>query len=67
MCYCRFMGYGLQIPAYQLGGPKSLWDFRGYGLSNAWVMRVLTVFGYKNCDFLAFIRKENHRVTVKER
>jgi len=43
MCYCRFMGYGLQIPAYQLGGPKSIWDFRGYGLSNAWVMRVLTV------------------------
>jgi hypothetical protein len=38
------MGYGLQIPAHQLGGPKRvLWDFWGYGLSNAWVMRVSTV------------------------
>ncbi|KIK05649.1 hypothetical protein K443DRAFT_37170, partial [Laccaria amethystina LaAM-08-1] len=41
--YCRIMGYGLQIPAHQLGGPKRVWDFRGYGLSNAWVMRVSTV------------------------
>ncbi|KIJ93365.1 hypothetical protein K443DRAFT_112149, partial [Laccaria amethystina LaAM-08-1] len=41
--YCRIMGYGLQIPAHQLGGPKRVWDFWGYGLSNAWVMRVLTV------------------------
>jgi hypothetical protein len=37
------MGYGLQIPAHQLGGPKRVWDFWGYGLSNAWVMRVSTV------------------------
>ena len=41
--YCGLMGYGLQIPAHQLGGPKMAWDFRGYGLSEAWVKRVLTV------------------------
>ena len=41
--YCRLMGYGLQIPAHQLGGPKMAWDFRGYGLSEAWVKRVSTV------------------------
>ena len=43
MGYCRLMGYGLQIPAHQLGGPKMAWDFRGYGLSEAWVKRVSTV------------------------
>ena len=41
--YCGLMGYGLQIPAHQLGGPKMAWDFRGYGLSEAWVTRVSTV------------------------
>ena len=41
--YCGLMGYGLQIPAHQLGGPKMAWDFRGYGLSEAWVKRVSTV------------------------
>ena len=42
--YCGLMGYGLQIPAHQLGGPKMAWDFRGYGLSEAWVRRVSTVY-----------------------
>ena len=42
--YCGLMGYGLQIPAHQLGGPKMAWDFRGYGLSEAWVKRVSTVW-----------------------
>ena len=37
------MGYGVQIPAHQLSGPKMAWDFRGYGLLEAWVKRVLTV------------------------
>ena len=37
------MGYGLQIPAHQLSGPERVWNFRAYGLSNAWVMRVSTV------------------------
>ena len=41
--YCGLMGYGLQILAHQLGGPKMAWDFRGYGLSEAWVKRVSTV------------------------
>ncbi|KIJ98193.1 hypothetical protein K443DRAFT_104355, partial [Laccaria amethystina LaAM-08-1] len=46
--YRRLMGYGgLQTLAHhyahQLGGPKKAWDFRGYGLSEAWVTRVLTV------------------------
>ena len=45
--YHGLMGYGVQIPAHQLGGPKMLWDFRGYGLSGAWVMRVSTVALYK--------------------
>ena len=26
MGYCGLMGYGLQIPAHQLGGPKMAWD-----------------------------------------
>ena len=47
MGYCGLMGYGLQIPAHQLGGPKMAWDFRGYGLSEAWVKRVLTVLKYQ--------------------
>jgi hypothetical protein len=38
--YRGLMGYGVQIPAHQLGGPKKAWDFRGYGLSEAWVMGV---------------------------
>ncbi|KIJ91689.1 hypothetical protein K443DRAFT_61317, partial [Laccaria amethystina LaAM-08-1] len=41
--YRGLMGYGVQIPAHQLGGPKKAWDFRGYGLSEAWVMGVSTV------------------------
>ena len=43
MGYCGLMGYGLQIPANQLGGPNFLWVIRGYGFSQAWVMRVSTV------------------------
>jgi hypothetical protein len=42
--YRGLMGYGVQIPAHQLGGPKKAWDFRGYGLSEAWVMGVSTVY-----------------------
>jgi len=30
MGYCGFMGYGVQFPAHQGGGPKNVWDFRGY-------------------------------------
>ena len=37
------MGYGMQIPAHRVGGPKKLWDFRVYGLSESWVKRVPTV------------------------
>ena len=47
MGYCGLMGYGLQIPTHQLGGPKWVWDFRGYGLSGAWVKRVSTVFKFR--------------------
>ncbi|KAF8953544.1 hypothetical protein BDZ97DRAFT_1712975 [Flammula alnicola] len=43
MGYRGLMGYGLKIPAHRLGGPKNLWDIRGYGLSQAWVMRGSTV------------------------
>ncbi|KAH8989896.1 hypothetical protein EDB86DRAFT_2941111 [Lactarius hatsudake] len=37
------MGYGVQIPANQLGGFTFLWGMRGYGLSTLWVMRGLTL------------------------
>jgi hypothetical protein len=33
MGYCGLMGYGVQIPANQVGGPKMVWYFRVYGLS----------------------------------
>src|SRR6266702_2741453 len=32
MGYDGLMGYGMQIPAYQLGGLTFLWGIRGYGL-----------------------------------
>ena len=48
MGYYRFMGYGYEIPANQLGGSKILWVFAGYGLSQVWVMTGLTVFYFKN-------------------
>ena len=58
MGYCGLMGYGLQIPANQPGGPNFLWVIRGYGFSQAWVMRVSTVYvskkNSKSCgDYLA--------------
>jgi len=46
-CYCGLVDYGVQIPAHQLGGPKKAWDFRGYGLSEAWVTGVIGSF---NCS-----------------
>ena len=45
MGYCRLMGYGVQFPVHRGGGPKNVWDFGGYGLWQAWVMRVLTIAG----------------------
>jgi hypothetical protein len=42
------MGYGMQIPAHRVGGPKKLWDFRVYGLSESWVKRVPTVSNVHN-------------------
>ena len=43
MGYSGPMGYGLRIPANQLGGWRGLWDVRGYGLFPIWVMRGSTV------------------------
>jgi len=43
MGYCRPMGYGMQFPAYQVGGQVRLWVIRGYGLTEVWVMRGSTV------------------------
>ena len=37
------MGYDMQIPAHQLGGPKKVWGMRDYGLSGLCVMRESTV------------------------
>ena len=44
MGYCGLMGYGVQFPAHWGSGPKNVWDFGGYGLWQAWVMRVPTVY-----------------------
>jgi hypothetical protein len=33
------MGYGVQIPAHQLGGPAELWVIGGYGLCEVWDTR----------------------------
>ena len=43
MGYCRLMGYGMHFPAHQVGGQAELWDIRGYGLSEVWVMTGSTV------------------------
>ena len=34
-------------PAHRGGGPKNVWDFGGYGLWQAWVMRVPTILVFK--------------------
>jgi len=49
MGYCGLMGYGMQIPAHQLGGPIVQWDIRGYGLPQVWVKRSLTVQSRIDC------------------
>ena len=33
MCYYGPMGFSIEIPAHQVGGPENLWVIRGYGLS----------------------------------
>src|SRR6266702_3720033 len=43
MGYDGLMGYGTQIPAYQLGGLTFLWGIGGYGLSTLWLKRGSTV------------------------
>ena len=43
MGYCGPMGFYVKITVHQLGGPKNLWDMRGYGLSGVWVIRGSTV------------------------
>jgi len=43
MGYYRPMGFSIEIPAHQVGGPENLWGTRGYGLSEVWDMRVSTV------------------------
>ena len=37
------MGYGIQIPANQLGKSSELWDLAGYGILQAWLMTGSTV------------------------
>ncbi len=44
MGYGRLMGYGKQIPMYQIGGLRFLWGMGGYGLYPLWVKRGPTVF-----------------------
>jgi hypothetical protein len=45
--YQRVMGYGFEIPAYQLGGLKILWVMGEYGLPGVWVKRVSTVTAFQ--------------------
>ena len=40
MGYYSFMGYGMKIPANQVGGPMRLWVIKGYGL---WQVRLYTI------------------------
>ncbi|KAH9172492.1 hypothetical protein EDB89DRAFT_906273 [Lactarius sanguifluus] len=40
------MGYGMQIPAHQLGGLTFLWGTGGYGLSALWDKRGSTVIHF---------------------
>ena len=54
MGYCGLMGYGVQFPAHQGSGPKNVWDFRGYGLWQAWVMRVPTVSEF-HCPIQVYV------------
>ena len=44
--YQKVMGFQVKFPAYQVGGPKKLWDIRGYGLSQLWVMTESTVISF---------------------
>ena len=37
------MGFSIEVPAHQVGGPENLWGIKGYGLSGVWDMRVSTV------------------------
>jgi len=46
MGYGRFMGYVMHFPMNQLGGCKMLWGLRGYGFSEVWVKRGLTVIKF---------------------
>ena len=43
MAYYNSMGYGVQIPANQVGGSIRLWVITSYGLSHVWVKTVSTV------------------------
>ena len=43
MGYYGPMGFSIEIPAHQVGGPENLWGIRGYGLSEVWDMGVSTV------------------------
>ena len=43
MGYYGPMGFSIEIPAHQVGGPENLWGIRGYGLPGVWDMRVSTV------------------------
>jgi len=59
MGYSGLMGYGMQIPAHQLGGPIVLWVIRGYGFSQVWVKRSSTVvvFFFGEADSAVYILK----------
>jgi GMP synthase-like glutamine amidotransferase len=55
MGYYGPMGYGMQFPANQLGGPLKLWGKRGYGLTEVWVKRGLTVLIFHDCFTCKFL------------
>ena len=53
------MGYAVQFPAH-CGGPKNVWDLGGYGLWQAWAMRVLTVL----CPISTFPPSQSAHLSV---
>jgi len=66
MGYCRPMGYGMQFPMNQVGGQLDLWDIRGYGLSEVWVMRGSTVL-FLGCHMFSVFSRQDISIGVDRR
>ena len=56
-CLDKFMGYGSKIPAYQIGGPKKLWDCGGYSFMQVWDKAGSTVVEKMKVDGIIYFEK----------